>query len=130
FVLDPGEFGYKTFRVTAVAEDRGGNRAESEPVKVRFFRDRKGPALKIVNPGNGKTVDGKTNLVAEVEDDSGVGSVEFYMDGKRLGNAITNPPWEVAFDANSVPRGVHTLTTVATDRLGNETKKSIRFKTK
>ncbi len=36
FVLDPNKLGFTSFRITAVAEDRNGNRTESEPVKVSF----------------------------------------------------------------------------------------------
>jgi hypothetical protein len=130
FELDPAKAGYRTTRVTVAAYDKAGNRTESEPVRIRFFRDRKGPKVTVLNPGNGKTLTGKTNLIAEVTDDSGVASVEFLVDGKRVGQVVTRPRWEVPFDPKSVKEGTHTLTVVARDRVGNETKRSVRFKTK
>ena len=57
-------------------------------------------------------------------------SLEFLVDGKRVGKVVTKPRWEVPFDPKSLKKGTHTLTVVARDRVGNETKKSLRFKTK
>jgi len=124
------DVGYRPVRLTAVATDAAGNTTESAPVRVRFFRDRKGPTLRITSPGSGRTITEKMNLVAAVEDDSGVLSVEFLIDGRRIGRVLTKAPFEIPFDPKSVPKGVHTLTVVTKDELGNETKKSVRFKTR
>jgi hypothetical protein len=128
--LSAADVGFRSTRLTAVAKDAAGNVTESKPVRVRFFRDRKGPDLRIANPHGGKAVTRKTNLIAEVADDSGVLSVEFLVDGQRIGKVLTKPPYEVPFDPKRQKKGVHTLTVIATDELGNVTKKSVRIRVK
>ena len=77
-----------------------------------------------------KTITGKVTLSADVKDELGVAEVEFRVDGKLVGRTLTKPPYSVPWDASSVRRGTHTLTVTAKDVEGNESKKTVRVKTR
>ena len=50
--------------------------------------------------------------------------VEFLVDGQLLGSDSTDP-YSFNWDARSVGNGIHTLTAIATDNLGNQSSTSI-----
>jgi hypothetical protein len=63
-----------------------------------------------------------------------VKEVEFHVNGKPLGKPLTAPRagdlYEASFDPKSVKKGIHTLVVKARDQAGNETRKTVKFKTK
>jgi hypothetical protein len=125
FPLSARDAGYRSVKITVVAEDAAGHVTESEAVRVRFFRDRKGPEIHLLNPEGPRMKAGKTKLLAEVGDDSGVSSVTFEIDGKAVGKPVTRAPFEVPWEARE---GTHSLVVTAVDALGNETRKTVRFR--
>lgn len=77
------------------------------------------PTLRIVNPVQNQTVSGIVPLTAEAGDAVGVRAVEFSVDGKRLGSALTAAPYRVSWDTRRLKDGRHRLTARATNVVGN-----------
>ena len=71
---------------------------------------------------------GKTTITADVEDDSGIEKVEFYIDGKLM-NTDTGEPYEYSFSrkVGSLKNivGKHTITVTAYDNEGKTNTASI-----
>ncbi|WP_242360263.1 MULTISPECIES: Ig-like domain-containing protein [Anaeromyxobacter] len=86
--------------------------------------DRTPPEVAVVEPTTGTTVGGRVTLAATATDDRGVvGSVEFLVDGARVGSAdaplSSTTRYEVAWDASGAADGVHSLVARAVDGAGN-----------
>ena len=82
--------------------------------------DTTAPAVKITSPTAGARVSGTTTVTASaVDDDSGVASVRFSLDGQPLGVTATAAPYQVRWGTTRVPNGRHTLAAVAVDAAGN-----------
>lgn len=80
------------------------------------------PTVAILTPLGGATVDDIVTVIADAEDDVGVVSVDFRVDGVTVaGGFSTAAPWQVAWDSSTVLDGPHTLTAVAADSAGNMT---------
>ena len=77
------------------------------------------PSVSIVNPTAGETVSGTTQVTANASDNLGIASVQFYLDGQPLGQAVTTPPYALSWDTTTAANAVHTLTAAATDTSGN-----------
>ncbi len=52
-------------------------------------------------------------------DDTGVASVQFFLDGQALGAPVTAPPFSTSWDTTKSSQGQHTLTAKAYDAAGN-----------
>lgn len=74
------------------------------------------PTVAITAPTG--TVDGLEVIYADPEDDVGIASVEFRVDGVALAT-LTGGPWQVVWDTTLVADGAHVLTALATDTAGN-----------
>ena len=61
------------------------------------------------------------NVTADASDDTGVASVQFYIDGVATGSQDTTDPYALAWDTRTVSNGAHTLTALATDVDGHTT---------
>jgi chitodextrinase len=83
------------------------------------------PTVSLAAPASGATVSGTTIVTATATDNIGVTSVQFELDGKALGSALTAPnsgsSYSYAWDTTGVSSGVHTLTAIASDAAGNTT---------
>jgi hypothetical protein len=64
-------------------------------------------------------VSGIINVNANASDNSGVGGVQFKLDGAALGAEDTTAPYSVSWDTRTATAGSHTLTAVARDVAGN-----------
>jgi len=78
----------------------------------------------LTSPGVGATLNGLVSLVATANDDFGVASVQFLVDGITSGAPMTAAPYAWSWDTNVV-NGPHTLTAVARDTSGNEASASV-----
>ena len=77
------------------------------------------PTVTLKQPSDGTTVSGTVTLLADAGDDYGVNSVEFYVDGVRIGTGVNGGTgWALKWDSASVSDGSHTLGAVATDTVG------------
>ncbi len=117
--------GARTLQARAV--DAAGNTASSTQITVTVsggVEDITPPTVNLTFPGNGATVSGTISLAATANDDFGVASVEFFLDGVSLG--FGNPsaqagPWTLAWNTTSVSAGTHALSVIAKDARGNQT---------
>ena len=75
-----------------------------------------------IDPINGPQVSGIVNVTATATDDTGVASVQFYVDGfPPPGSLDTTAPYALAWDTRTASNGAHTLTALATDVDGHTT---------
>lgn len=79
------------------------------------------PQVSLSSPSNNATISGTQQISAAASDAQGLSSVQFKLDGKNLGTAITASPYNFAWDTTSVSNGNHTITAVATDTVGLST---------
>jgi glucose/arabinose dehydrogenase len=79
------------------------------------------PQVSIDFPASGAQVSNIVNVTANATDDTGVASVQFYVDGNATGAPDTSSPYALAWDTRSVNNGAHTLTALATDIDGHST---------
>jgi Bacterial Ig domain/Lysyl oxidase len=73
-----------------------------------------GPAADIVNPAPGQTVAGTIPVAADASDGVSVSAVQFFLDGKPLGQPVTAPPYAVRWHTTAAAAGAHTLSARAT----------------
>ncbi|HEX9444305.1 MAG TPA: Ig-like domain-containing protein, partial [Candidatus Binatia bacterium] len=79
------------------------------------------PSVSITSPVAGSNVKGKVKISANASDSDGIAGVQFLLDGQILGAEDTVAPFVVTWNASNTTNGVHTLTAVARDALGNRT---------
>ncbi len=85
--------------------------AETVPPLVSMSR----PRLASTVRGTGVTV------AATASDNVGVESVQFTLDGQKLGPAITVAPYTYTWNSTTVANGVHVIGAYAFDEAGNKT---------
>jgi chitodextrinase len=103
--------------LTATASDAAGNTGTSPDVTVTItVPDTTAPDVSITSPADGATIaTGPTTVEATATDNTGVTSVEFFVDGVSIGDDSTSP-----YAADWTPaEGVYALTAVASDAAGN-----------
>lgn len=81
--------------------------------------DQVSPTVRMVTPGEGATIAGVTELVADASDNVGVVQVSFVVDGVPSGTA-TSSPWTVSYDTTALKEGGHDIYAVAQDAAGNQ----------
>jgi hypothetical protein len=77
------------------------------------------PSVNLTNPVAGQTVSGTIPVAANATDNVAVASVQFLLDGQRLGNPVTAAPYAVNWDTTTATAGNHMLSARATDTSGN-----------
>jgi hypothetical protein len=77
------------------------------------------PSIAFASPSEGATISGSVALAATAFDDVGVANVRFFLAGKKIGSAVTAPPYATVWDSTTVADGFYTLTVVAQDTSGN-----------
>ncbi len=80
--------------------------------------------IEITSPKNGSPVSGKTIIIAQVSSSATINNVEFFIDGNSIGK-VSLKPYQIAYNANLLSSGNHTISAVATDNLGLSTSDSI-----
>src|SRR5579859_5298169 len=76
-------------------------------------------SVSIDSPANNASVSGTVTVSATASATAGVASVQFLLDGGKLGAAVMTPPYSVSWDTAIVGNGSHTLSATATDKSGN-----------
>ena len=80
------------------------------------------PTVTMTAPVDGATVTGAAVPVsADADDDVGVTSVQFLLDGAALDTPDTSSPYSTTWDSTTVADGSHTLSAQASDAAGNTT---------
>jgi hypothetical protein len=109
-----------THTLTATARDAAGKTATASRTVTTENTDTDGPLVAITAPAAGGTATGVVAVTANAGDPSGMGQVQFKVDGANIGPADASAPYSTQWDTINVPNGTHTLTAVARDSLGNE----------
>ena len=123
FSWSPGTAGARS--VTARATDDQGAATTSAAVTVTVSPppvgpDNTPPTLTITTPANfAAGLAGTVNFTANANDNVGVASVEFQLDGVALGAADTSAPYATTIDATRHALGQHVLRARARDTAGN-----------
>jgi glucose/arabinose dehydrogenase/PKD repeat protein len=91
------------------------------PPAVSAGFDATPPAVRITSPARRVRVSGRIMVRASASDNVGVRSVQFRLDGKRLGRVDARAPFRVRWRTRRVRNGAHRLTAVARDGAGNTT---------
>ena len=81
-------------------------------------RDTTPPTAVLLDIASGARVAGEIPLSAGADDDMGVTSVDFAVDGAVFAKAAKSP-WSIAWDTLAADNGAHTLTVIAHDAAGN-----------
>jgi PKD repeat protein len=111
--------------LSAQASDAAGNKAAAHTITVTVSNgggvDTTPPTVKMTAPVDGATVTGAAVPVsADADDDVGVASVQFLLDGEALGAPDTSAPYSITWDSTMVADGsTHTLSAQASDAAGN-----------
>ncbi len=82
------------------------------------------PTVSMTAPSGGATVSGPIAVSATASDNTGVGGVQFKLDGANLGGEDTTSSYSVTWDTTTATNGSHTLTATARDAAGNTTTSS------
>ncbi len=67
------------------------------------------PVASIINPAPGETVSGNVPVAAVASDGIRVRSVQFFLDGRKLGGPISAPPYAIKWHTRRSPPGPHTV---------------------
>jgi poly(hydroxyalkanoate) depolymerase family esterase len=112
-------------RLRARALDAAGNVGSSAEITVNVsggIEDTIAPSVNLIYPADGDTVGGTVTLAAVASDDTGVASVEFYVDGQLLGSgnqAAQTGSWTLDWNSTGLSPGPHALRVEARDPRGN-----------
>ncbi len=80
------------------------------------------PTVDITSPSTGATVSGTVTISAIAGDDNGVTGVEVFVDDVSIGGAVlAGGTWSTTWDSTGAGNGLHTITAVATDSIGQTT---------
>lgn len=118
-----------THTITATAKDAAGN-SKTASIQVSVNNTTTGditkPLVSITSPADGGSVSGTVNVAVSASDNVGVGSVEFDVDGAKVGTSTTSP-YSFSWNTTSVASGTHTLMAVAKDAAGNSAAASVNI---
>ena len=113
---DTGTISNGAHVLTVVARDAAGHTATAT-VNVTVANDYSAPTVAMTSPGAG-TVAGNVTVGASASDDIHVTGVQFTLDGSPLGAEDTTAPYQVSWDSTTAANGVHVLSAVARDAVG------------
>jgi hypothetical protein len=104
--------------ISGTARDAAGNSATaSVVVTVNNAPDTTPPTVSFTNPMNGSTVSGNVNVTVNANDNVGVASVRYTLDGNDIG--LETVPFTLPWDTTRIADGPHTLTATAADAAHN-----------
>ena len=89
------------------------------PPGVLAACDRVKPVVSITNPGQGSSQSGTITVQASATDNDKIKQVQFYLDGSAWGAPITVAPFQQSLSTAGLSTGNHTVSALATDRVGN-----------
>jgi|GEM_PF-4245146 len=96
-------------------------RAISAALSPGGASDETPPTANVTSPTEGNTVSGVVLLTANAQDNVGVTSVQFFVDGVAVGSEDNSAPYEASLDtaASSFMNGNHIVVVKAKDAAGN-----------
>ena len=114
-----------THAIAVGLTDGDGDTASSQTAHVTV--DNTPPSTYLITPAAGGYFTGTLAVSAHASDSSGISGVQYQIDGKPAGAALTSPDtaggytYSASLDISKLTPGQHTLTEVATDAAGNTT---------
>ncbi len=116
-----------THTLSARVTDSAGNVATASPITVTVVSggggggggDTTPPTISITNPTQNETVSATIPLAANASDNVAVASVQFSVDGQKVGSPVTSAPYAINWDSTTVASGTHVISAQATDTSGN-----------
>jgi hypothetical protein len=111
--------------LSARVTDSSGDVATATPITVTVVSggggggDTTPPTVSITNPTQSESVSGTTPLAASASDNVAVASVQFFVDGQKVGGTVTSAPYAINWDTTTVSSGTHVVSAQATDTSGN-----------
>jgi hypothetical protein len=110
--------GPHTFQVAATNQGS----TDSTPASRTWTIDTIAPTgVAITSPANGAVVSGQVTITATANDNVGLASVNFYIDGAQADSDIS-APYTTTWNTNKLKSGTsHTLYVIAVDSAGNTT---------
>ncbi len=108
--------------IRATAVDENGTSSMSTPVSVFVNNvDNAPPTGMILNPLAGQTVTGAVNIQVNANDNDGISSVQFFIDGTSV-HTDTSPPYEYLWNTYSYQEDhTHSISILITDYSENTT---------
>ena len=112
--------------IGSIITDASGNHFEVPSISVfvnNIPNDSNPPTIIISSPLDGQTVSGVVNFSAHVDDDTGIASVEFFIDGFSVKTDIETPysfSWDTTINIG-VHGNEHALSAIVVDMAGNTT---------
>jgi hypothetical protein len=82
------------------------------------------PTVNIISPSDQSVIKGSQVIIADVDDSDGVKIIELYMDDKLL-SSMSEPPFEIPFQFDSLSEGEHFIKVDAWDFYGSKANASI-----
>lgn len=122
FSLDTTMLSNGTHSLSVTASDTAGQTAASAPVSISVNNSTP-PTISISSPANGAVVSGPLTIVATVS--SNTTSVQFVVDGKNSGAAVSAAPFSYTFNSTTLTNGTHTLSGVAANSAGQTTSSAV-----
>lgn len=105
-----------TVRYYIEAQDEFGNLATTSEYSL-LFEDTTPPSIRIVSPFSGQTIDMITNIETVVDDNYGISSVEFFVDGVSVANDPTEP-YVMQFNPKTFGNGTRVVSAMVVDLVG------------
>jgi len=112
--------------IGSIITDASGNHFEVPSISVfvnNIPNDSNPPTIIISSPLDGQTVSGVVNFAAHVDDDTGIASVEFFIDGFSV-KTDSETPYSFSWDTTiniGVHGNEHALSAIVVDLAGNTT---------
>ena len=127
FYWDTAAYSKGSHALTARAYDEANNTGQSNivTVDVKNVLDNTLPTVTVDSPSNGTQVSGAVKIQVSATDYSGIGKVEFYVDGV-LKNIDITVPYAFSWNTKSVKDGWHTISVRAYDSSGNSAEATVR----
>lgn len=111
------------YLIEAKAFDSSGNVSLADTIlvfieEVVVVSDSLPPAVTVLSPANGATLENKTTVTASAADENGIVEMRVYVDGKLSATQATGSlTWR--WNTRKLSRGAHTLRIEASDPAGN-----------
>lgn len=133
FTLDTASFSSGNHELSFIATDVNGNRAAAKTVRVNFVAQTplgSGSAgtITFTSPAANAGVSGDIAIRASLADADGLAVIEWLVDGQSVFVSPLsgmNSGVSYVWRSDSFPKGSHSITIVATDNLGNQTRGSL-----
>ena len=122
FSLDTTTLSNGTHSLSATASSTAGQTAASAAVSISVNNSTP-PTISISSPANAAVVSGPVTVVATVS--SNTTSVQFVVDGKNSGSAVTAAPFSYILNSTLLTNGTHTLAGVAGNSAGQTTTSAV-----